>query len=657
MPEVQEAGLVSDAERTEYRDGALLTARALADDGAALVAARETHQCRAHSGGVIAGLHVALADLSCDVSPGAAIDARGRLLLLDQVATVDDVPKEGLIAVWLRSDPDLVPKSGSQFKRVRELVVVEISLVDDPDADLKEIEESGVLLAIFRRGGDPSGVEMAAGGLASATVDRFGYLGRRYVGAVGSRIAAPSGGAEITLGPQSPRDPRRFAIGVRPAGRDEVADVFSWESTGTIRHIASGTLDLPAEDAANTSGSLMPALVAVGTPSPWFASDDFLDAGEARDRLLRSANASETEGLAPRIIAELRPQELAILRKTCDRSLIASLLAIGCNRLIRQEEDDVTWVARRPSSEASTSSNAAAVKPPPAAMPSDPSQGAPNSATVSAGAALRRRLEEFFKDLLVGQLDPQTRGMFFQGAVPVEKEPVPDRLHLVELKKDGRVCRQLRITIPNPGPKNHPNRYRCSIGVADDCRLLSEGGHADCDCSEQTGTRRGILSVLADKSVEIHKRLNVYADHAKRLGLLIKLEPQGGAAANATPAPAPILTNVSEFKDVVVKRVSASDKNLELSGKLNNISDQSLASPAIYLTVAVADRQPGERSFLKKLDIGVDLAAGKFVDLTTFGTVHLPERMQTREIRVFLTAVAVTPANAIAFAEFETKLT
>src|SRR5947209_8793525 len=92
--------------RPAFRDGQTLRAadlRAEADDR---IRAAHAHQSAAHSPGVVAGLWLAVTGNKLSVGPGAAVDAKGRMILVPNATEDSEVPElpdtqQLPIEVWL----------------------------------------------------------------------------------------------------------------------------------------------------------------------------------------------------------------------------------------------------------------------------------------------------------------------------------------------------------------------------------------------------------------------------------------------------------------------------------------------------------------------------------------------------------------------------
>ncbi len=81
-------------------------------------------------------------------------------------------------------------------------------------------------------------------------------------------------------------------------------------------------------------------------------------------------------------------------------------------------------------------------------------------------------------------------------------------MQLVELEQDGKLIEELRIAIGKPDDETQQLRSRCSLG-----RATLDG--TDSNILQQ-GESLGVLSVLADGSVEVINNLWVFSDREGR---------------------------------------------------------------------------------------------------------------------------------------------
>ncbi len=614
---------VPNARRTEYRDGGVLSASALAGDSASNIAARDKHQTVAHTGGIVAGLVVRLENSVLTVSPGAAIDFQGRMLLMAAEFPLKNQPAEDF-AVWLRYAAVERSDNLSDLNRLDETPRLEFPPLTVPMSSCDSVDSDGVLLAIIRNGE----VENCC---------------RRYVGAVGSRIDAPSKRARVVLGPQFARDSRRFAIGVQSDPAQPIRDVFSWESTGTIRFSATTSVATP-EEKQSPDKVEQPPVVVIGSPTVNITPEDILD--PCRAWTLLRVDRGEGMEMQPEILGLLSDCDRADLEKPPDcRVQLTALLVRALNRLIRKASDYALDAAHfdyvfdtaqmyqpvegdavldlRGNEFAVTNVDVATltcklkdaaghlksvswsdVNPLicfPAFLKVKTTLNVPYQEMLSRWRVLpgdylcRILLDTFLGDAIRPLAATRPRGLFFSGSAVVEKEPSASRIHLVEFQKDGETFRQLRITISDPGKDNAPHRYRCSIGTAKDCidpptPVPGPDGNI---WNRQTSLPRGILSVLADKSIDIHKELNVWARMGTiEAGLILKLEPTGAGGGTSTgaggsaglPIPTtPILDNAVSWDGQRVMRKSPG--LIEIGGSLRNLTDVAIESIQILVTI------------------------------------------------------------------------
>jgi hypothetical protein len=217
-------------------------------------------------------------------------------------------------------------------------------------------------------------------------------------------------------------------------------------------------------------------------------------------------------------------------------------------------------------------------------------------------------IDELFAGAIRSLTQPFARGIQFKNPGPAEPELSTGRMRLVEFEKDGKAIRELRITISDPGEKNHPERYRCSVGVAKKEPTGAPNAPADpLNPVRQTGLPRGILSVLGDRSVEIVGDLNVFASRETIMpGLVLKIAPpakEGAAGGEQASEPAPVLIDAVIWDDMTMERREADGDHAEqltLAGKLRNLTDVRVESITIFLTIyakGAADPPPRQTSF------------------------------------------------------------
>ena len=612
-----------ETHRTEYRDGGVLSAAALTGDSASIVAARENHQATAHTGGIVAGLVVRRENGVLTVSPGAAIDSQGRMLLMAASCVPKDQPAVDC-EVWLRYAAVECSGDLSDLNRRDETPRLDFPPLTEPMNSCDPVDSDGVLLAIVRNGQ----VETCC---------------RRYVGAVGSRIDAPSKRARVVLGPQFARDSRRFAIGVQADPAQPIRDVFTWESTGTIRFSATTSVATP-EEKQSPDKAEQPPVVVVGSPTVNVTPEDILDPCRVWT-LLRVDRGNGLE-MQPEILGLLSDCDRADLERppTC-RVQLTALLVRALNRLIRKAADYVLDAAHfdyvfdtaqmyqpvegnavldlrgneftvtnvdvvTKTCEVNDAAghlktvNWSDINPLncfPVFLRGNSTLKVPYHELLSrwrvlpGGYLCRVLLDKFLGDAIRPLAAVRPRGLFFSGSAVVDPEPSASRIHLVEFQKDGETFRQLRITIPDPGKENSPHRYRCSIGTSNCDHEPVPPPQSDIS-NRQTSWPRGILSVLADKSIDIHNELSVYAGDGILPGLILKLKPLGsaagtvpGGAGDTSIEPTPILGNAVVWEGTKATRRkiadSPPDSRLVITGTLHNLTDVDVGSLKVLVSI------------------------------------------------------------------------
>ena len=677
-----------------------MSAAALTGDSAANVAAWEGHQSKAHLRGIVAGLFVEPDGNNIKVNPGAAIDSDGRMLLVDHDLT-HDISKEigEWFAVWLRLVVETVAAPVSDLQRYLETSRLEVSAMDDFRDAGESTASSGVLLAYVQRD------------TTNGSVLKIDSCCRRYVGAVGNRIDAPSGRAQIVLGPQFPRDPRRFAFGVQAAATQPIRDVFTWESTGTIRLSARTAVDLQ-EKKEKTDEVEQPPLLIVGAPTVYFTPEDILDPCQVWTRL--TIKSEDEKGALPdKLLALLSDSDMSALatRPAC-RVALQSLLLRSLNRLIRRAADNVLHLVTRrkfePAAETvvvdengneftvsnvhvatktfdivgvdGTSRNGVSwdgfwprdwslsVFPTGEKLPVDVLQMLSCWRALPGDYMCRVLLDHFLGDAIKPLGNPAPRGLYFNGSVPMEQEPPASRIHLVEFKKDGQTFRQLRITIPDPGKENNQHRYRCSIGTALGCTHEPAPTPTEKNWNRQTSWPRGILSVLADKSIDIHNQLNVYPSDGSILpGLILKLEPDSdsgsaagasGGAASVSPIPATqILGNAVIWDGQRVNRPSRTV--LSIGGSLRNLTDLPIEKLRVLVSIYGKDDTGHGPAHTEIVSDGKLGRRPSDIGLTTLAqdvNVPIPEAFKSKTINVSLLVMGVNSQNFIICTQYIDEL-
>ena len=143
--------------RVNYFPGRLLTADDLAAEQAATRDSRWLHNRLLHGDGVATGLDVTVEDGSVHVSPGMAIDALGREVILTQrrcldasTVTPDSHGRVQVVIAWAEEPADEVPGPDgpvpSRFVERPHVMLAEHTLQEAP--------EHAVLLARVTRHGD-----------------------------------------------------------------------------------------------------------------------------------------------------------------------------------------------------------------------------------------------------------------------------------------------------------------------------------------------------------------------------------------------------------------------------------------------------------------------------------------------------------------------
>jgi hypothetical protein len=668
-----------EGQRTQYRDGRILSAAALAGDGEAHVAAWQQHQRTAHTPGIVAGLHVTPNGGKISVEPGAAIDCFGRMLLLARAwAGNFDLSKHWI--VWLRHSVTLEPGQQSNLGRYRECPQIQVEEIQKESTDLQRslerIESEGVLLSIIR----------------DKTCDK---CCRRYVGAVGSRIEAPSRRASMLLGPQSASDTRRFAIAA--SSETSLEDVLTWDTTSTIHFYKPTSLAAPPEKRGKTDEGRQPPIAITGSPKVNFTKADILDPCRARDFIFNDKTWPKALP-AEEFLSQCDVNSVQV--STICHTQLTAILVRFLNCLLRKAGDEIrdasqpvlgAFVLDKDGNRCRLTSigfDKCTVDSHAAPIPLTdlrpvrwlPLWQAPTNAELSrlceywhvlpGNHLCRLYLDSILKDTIRPLPLQKQRGLFFNETAPVDVEPTAGRIHLVEFKKEGQTHRQLRITIPDPGKENSPQRYRCSIGTSACIDPPVPEPGADI-FNSQTSWPRGILSVLADKSVDIHNQLNVNSKRELSPGLILKIKPDDAAAGSATPAnqPATIVKNAVDWEGAKVERdiTSAPHTELTFDGALHNLTNLDIKSLEVLVTVyGDSDTVHTPRHFLlvpadpvRVLGAASTKPIKELSPLTANNklTLPVPQEFDSKTIIVNLLVMGVNRNNEIILTEYKQNLT
>ncbi len=231
--------------RAAYSESDILHAADLQQDGQSLATGQYLHNNQAHGAGVIAGFHkltltkgldkVALATLDC----GAAMDSQGRLLLWDGSESFKvDWPNDAhLLDLWIyqldensssaatNDDHDgILYDAWGDSQKAMPRVQVQLGIDVQPTNNRPVAFANHVFLGTYQA--------TIVKETVKETLTANYQSGRTYVGARGGHIESCSGDTRILLGPDQPRDMRRFAITCKDG--DTYRDVLSWETNHTL---------------------------------------------------------------------------------------------------------------------------------------------------------------------------------------------------------------------------------------------------------------------------------------------------------------------------------------------------------------------------------------------------------------------------------------
>jgi hypothetical protein len=511
--------------RPAFRDGQTLRAddlRAEADDR---VRAARRHQANAHRPGVVAGLWLQSNGSDLSISPGAAIDGIGRMILVPDGAGPRPLPDQLPAEVWLayREDPadadDPATPDGPPDRYTEQFDVLFLPPWQLDPADPR----SPVFLGTILENKQPS------------------HAGRVYVGAVGARVEAASRQVRLLLGPDGPGDFRVYALASRDSESDPYADHLAIDTAGTVTLAVPSTVDFVSVQTGNAQDHL--PVVIVGDRPPTFTAADICDPFAVVVRWKLSAFDSVLSHCVER---ELIPTDLGPDAK--DR--LAATVARVLNRII----DDVPSSPDRPVTQA-----AQATSQPPTTAPSPTTPTPPPrtdqlaDAVRQSGASLRigairqlleraagspraderllRRLllEDAFPGLVAQftMADPgPVRGVSFVGVAPPPAAARPGGFYLAEVTDKTGTHRELRIEFRNPGKDQHPERYKVSIGTV-----------PPDPCTGQAANFSATLTVDASGTVTIPGNLNVFTQVGSTSpGLILKVAPTTDPNDPATKA-------------------------------------------------------------------------------------------------------------------------
>jgi hypothetical protein len=479
--------------RPAFRDGQVLRAADLREESAAVGAAAVHHQEYAHRPGIVAGLWLTGSGGTATVSPGMAVDAHGRSILVSEEHSF--TPPTAPSEVWIAFAENAVSSNRSADGYE---ILFERNGQYDP-ANPSGHPQGAIFLGAWPSGSDPS-------------------AGRVYVGAVGARVEAASRRGRLLLGPEGPTDLRLFAIGTRddPEEADYV-DHLAIDSNQVIR------LNNPATIATANSPNEI-ATVVVGVRQVEFTPDDILDS----DRLWESvAGLTGPTGIT------------FPTSKPIDDQRRQALLAGVLNGAIRQAATDPTITDP---SKTVTAKLMAAVRDLGVGLRPETIRGIldfqAKSPRSNAGRLARLLLEDAFPtDLraLSGE-DNGPRGVAFIGPRKAPTAAFPSRLYLATVTDDAGTRQELRFELAFPGKDNNPERYKLEIGtVVPRAPDPNPNDHKRMNFTS-------ILTVDASGTVTVNGDLRVFADRSPSTlqgdpnGLIVTVvQPPSGTSQTGQP--------------------------------------------------------------------------------------------------------------------------
>ena len=630
--------------RPVFQTGQILAASNLREEAADRIRGVQEHQAFAHLPGVLAGVWLQI-DPPANallVTPGAAVDALGRMLLVPSTGYSQALPpntsERGANAsfeVWLAfaetpadgNDPN--PATGTSNRYVEGIQILFLAPGELDPADPSSDERYPIFLGTIAAG------------------NRVNHAGRVYAGAVGARVEAASGLARLLLGPAQPLDQTIFSIGTRPSDDAAYTDHLIADAAGSITLTAPSVLSGPTP-------SVSAAVVAGARPFT-FAAADIRDPAELVRQWAAAKNLREflDRYAAPEPI---KPCSTGLVSSSRAQTIFARVL----NRAIGDDSNDTGTLEN-------------AVKDSGASLRIETRRQiiARDNLAEEFDIGLLRRLllEDAFPGSIVRLVDLDSgglQGLSFVGAKPNPKVAQPGSIYATDVVGTTGTQRQLRIEFQDPGSTQNPERYKVIIGAVQNVYARD-----DCNFSRFTPC----LTVDAGKTVTIAGTLAVFAappspGSTPSPGLILQITPptdpnnpsSAGQAASQLGQVAPWDLVIHNASATLVPS-TAGAKVVQLStGQLLNTGQAPIQGvqlhAVLYSTDASAvNNDPVQATLLRDLVI----APGQVVELvdpidpTQRLTIPLssndptvPPLAADGNLSLILMAVGAGPGNVIA---------
>lgn len=619
-------------EQPAFRDGQVLRAEDLRREDQYRHQAMREHQAQVHSAGIVSGLWLQRDGKRIRITPGMAVDGKGRTIL---VSNEETIPTCALAEVWIAfqespadgDDPNTPEGAPSRYVPGYEILIREAGICREETLDavyLGTVYDLGVKI-------DSIPNTNANAAAAEAVVIREGQgqnefpdgvlrSGRRYVRAVGGRVEAASRTSRLLLGPEKPLDPRLFAISTREHANQPYVDHLTVEAGGILHLHSPSLMDLRFHDAESK-----PASLGLGYHHLEFRNSDILAPNHLAARLLTLSDhliqpLFKLEGAAKKIAEEFvqRPS-----LSECECDAIAKILCQWLNGLIAkagrnsQESTQFFHMAfdERNSLELREETRSLLL-----AQHGESFQKQP-------ALLMRHLLEDLFYPLL-----PRTDGKMrtnrvleFRGGEPAGKAPRPNEFYLSQIETDDGSHEELRLEIHHPGKENNPERFKAVV------RTPKEVPPAEEDSPIPNPLLPFCLSVDASRTVtvtclkvfpsrcavrsHIPKPKSEFCGFGR--GLILKIEAEKDEADKASAA-ADDLSLVAPW-DLVMSEISLTkmaEGKFQLKLKLKNTGNAEMVGIQLHVLIFSTDSpeaDPIRETVLRDLA----LPAGEIADYHT----------------------------------------
>jgi hypothetical protein len=439
------------------------------------VARRRRHNRLLHGLGIVHGLEVEPSGTGLTLGAGMALDALGRELIVpvtqvfmktDLAAASQDEPLDlWLVYAEAETPPRRIETTRIHFSRAASL---------RPDVGRVGDFYPVFLGTIRRRCAHRPAPQTGATTVKCDEGWDVESSERLYVPLIGERVEGASGLVRVLLGPVQGHDPRRFAVGVRPAPDKDYVDALAIDALGRAQ--LNGPVVI-------TSSNATPPLLVVARRSYALTRCDLLQPA----RLLRRLRTKD--GLVAKLLAE---------RAGCEdgpgwRRLLVAGDEVG--------PDDVTFLLLRLN----------------ASIAGDPLY----DPDLFAAVTLRTETWRLINSRVTRPEPRQLNRLLLEDAFPAElkrlpaivdgphglvlsegaappKEAKPWHVYRASIpnKDTNQTDEELRLEIEHPGKQGNPALYRLCIGTTDkDDKCQRRFVHALCVAADGTVTVPGNLYV------------------------------------------------------------------------------------------------------------------------------------------------------------------